>query len=167
MREVPSLLRRNAVPEMDFSGHVVLAGPTANPALSPGMKVFGTISPASGLLSGAGSLAEYIVIPSDLVQTIPPNVRLDEAATLGGLAQTALKMVETAGVVQRHWIMIHGASGGVGIVATQLAKAKGATVVATCSACNIDMVKAAGADEVSLKDLCMTLFCCYLMMNLG
>ena len=155
MREVPSILRRAAIPEMDFSGHVVLAGPTANPALPPGTRVFGTISPGSSVLSGAGSLAEYVVVPSELVQAIPQNIRLDEAATFGGLAQTALKMVETAGAAKGHRTIIHGASGGVGIVATQLAKAKGATVIATCSASKFDMVKAAGADEVSAESLSM------------
>ena len=160
MRDVPSILRRAAVPEMDFSGHVVLAGPKANPALPSGTRVFGSVSPGSSVLSGVGTLAEFVEVPSNLVQAIPPNTRLDEAATFGGLAQTGLKMVETAGADKGHWTLIHGASGAVGIVATQLAKAKGATVVATCSASKFDMVTAAGADKVSLKDFRMAVFWC-------
>lgn len=155
MREVPSFLRKNAIPEMDFSGHVEAAGPSADAVFAPGTKVFGTINPTSGLTSGAGALAEYLVTPSNLVQVVPANVRLDEAPALGSLAQTALKMVETAGVAAGHRVFVHGASGGVGIAALQLAKARGATVIATCSKRNMEMVKDAGADHVS-RDV---LFC--------
>lgn len=149
MRDVPSILRRNAIPEMDFSGYVALAGPSAGSLFAPGARVFGTLHPASSLFSGAGALAEYLVVPSDLVQIVPSNVRLAEATALGGLAQTGLNMVEKAFVAKGHRILIHGASGGVGIIATQLAKARGATVIATCSKRNFEMVKASGADEVS------------------
>lgn len=134
---------------MDFSGYVALAGPSASSLFPPGGRVFGTIHAISGLVSGAGALAEYLPVPSDLVQVVPSNMSLKEAATFGGLAQTALKMVETASVASGHRILIHGASGGVGIVATQLANARGATVVATCSKRDFEMVKVAGADEVS------------------
>lgn len=140
---------------MDFSGHVQAAGPSADAVFAPGTKVFGTIHPTSGLTSGAGALAEYLVTPSNLVQVVPPNVRLEEAAALGGLAQTALKMVEKAGVAAGHRVLVHGASGGVGIAALQLATARGATVIATSSKRNMEMVKDAGADLVS-HDL---LFC--------
>jgi NADPH:quinone reductase-like Zn-dependent oxidoreductase len=140
---------------MDFSGHVQSAGPSADAVFAPGTKVFGTIHPTSGLISGAGALAEYLITPSNLVQVVPPNVRPEEAAALGGLAQTALKMVETAGVAAGHRVLVHGASGGVGIAALQLATARGATVIATCSKRNMEMVKDAGADRVS-RDL---LFC--------
>lgn len=148
MKDVPSILRRNAIPEMDFSGHVVVAGSSTSSVFALGARVFGTIDPTSGVLSGAGTLAEYVLVPSHLVQVVPQNMKLEEAAALGGLAQTALKMVETAAVTDGHRILIHGASGGVGIIATQVAKAKGATVVATCSKRNFEMVNAAGADEV-------------------
>lgn len=156
MREVPSILRRAAIPEMDFSGHVVLAGPSAQETYTPGTRVFGTINPTSGLLSGAGALAEYVLVPSDLIQVVPSNTSLEHAASFGALAQTALKMVESAGVINGSWILIHGASGGVGIMATQIAKAEGATVVATCSTRNAEMVKAVGADEVGDSKLLRT-----------
>lgn len=154
MRDVPSILRKNAIPEGDFSGHVALAGPSAGPEFSAGTRVFGTIHPTAGLLSGAGTLAEYLLVPSELVQVVPSNVRLKEATALGGLAQTALKMVETAVVANGHRVLVHGASGGVGIVALQLAKARGAIVVATCSKRNFELVQAAGADEVSHTTCC-------------
>jgi NADPH:quinone reductase-like Zn-dependent oxidoreductase len=134
---------------MDFSGRVVLAGSSVESKFSPGTRVFGTANPVSAVLSGTGTLAEYISIPSNLVQVVPSKMHIRDVATLGGLAQTGQKMVDNAAVSAGHRVLIHGASGGVGIIALQLAKARGATVVATCSERNVRMVKAAGADEVS------------------
>lgn len=148
MEQVPSILRKNAIPEMDFSGHVEVAGPSADPVVGPGTRVYGTINPTSGLTSGAGALAEYIIIPSNLVQVVPPAMDLREAAALGCLVQTALKMVDTAGITSGNRILVHGASGGIGIAALQLAKARGANVIASCSKRNVELVKAARADQV-------------------
>ena len=147
MHDLPSFLRRRgAIPEMDFSGIVVAAGPGASALLTPETRVFGSFSPAAGL-GGAGTLAEYISIHSDFVQPVPAEMATKDAAALGGLAQTALKMVETAGIEKGSRVLIHGASGGVGIMAVQFAKARGAYIVATSSKRAMGMVKSAGADE--------------------
>jgi len=149
LQDIPSFLRKNAIPEVDFSGIAVLAGPSVPSTFAPGTRVFGAIPPSSSVLSGVGTLAEYVVVPFAYTQVIPSNMSFEGAATLGGLAQTALRMVEKADVKKNDRILLHGASGGVGMVAIQLAKARGATIVATCSSAKFQMVQSAGANEVS------------------
>lgn len=153
MNDVPSFLRKNAIPELDFSGIIAVTGPSVPPIFTPGTRVFGTIPPAASAFSGVGTLAEYTIVHSDYVQVIPSTIAFEEAATFGGLAQTALKILEKGAVAGGDCILIHGASGGIGIMATQLAKAKGATVVATSSSSKLQMVNNAGADEVSCPNL--------------
>jgi NADPH:quinone reductase-like Zn-dependent oxidoreductase len=148
MHDVLSALRRGAIPEIDFSGRVANAGPSGPSSFTIGTPVFGKIPPSASILSGAGSMAEYVLVPAENVAVKPAKVRFVEAAGLGGLGQTALKMLEKADVKRGDWVLIHGGSGGVGTVAIQAAKAAGARVVATCSGGNADMVRVAGADEV-------------------
>ena len=57
-------------------------------------------------------------------------------------------MFERAGLAAGQRVLIHGAAGGVGIFAVQLARWRGARVTATASAANLDFVRGLGADEV-------------------
>ena len=149
MHDLPSFLRKIAVPELDFSGEVVQTGPSAPSQFAQGTRVFGSVPPSVSIFSGTGALAEYVVVPSDYVRILPAKMRFEEAAGLCCLAQTAQKMVETASIASGHRVLVHGASGGIGLMAVQLARAAGGTIVATCSKRNFEMVKRAGADEVS------------------
>jgi NADPH:quinone reductase-like Zn-dependent oxidoreductase len=148
MRDVPSLFRTNAIPELDFSGRVVSVGPSAPANFSPGTPVFGTVSKGASVLSGVGTLAEYILIEADCVAVKPSGMSFAEAAGLSSLGQVALEMVRRGHVKEGTRTLVNGGSGGVGMVAVQLVKAMGGYVVATCSMKNVDLVKSLGADEV-------------------
>lgn len=98
---------------------------------------------------GAGSYAEYCTSKATQFALKPKNLSFVEAAgvPLAGLtAWTAL--FEQGKLEPGQRILIQGASGGVGGFAVQFAKAKGAYVIGTASAGNLDYVKQLGADEV-------------------
>jgi NADPH:quinone reductase-like Zn-dependent oxidoreductase len=150
----PSLLpfRRTPIPGLDFSGTVVSAGPDAT--LSPGTRVCGTLS-VRLVATGHGSLAKYVLVPEGLVAKVPEGLGMGEAAGLGVVGQTAtLAMRATEGALvdgkegRRRKVLVNGASGGLGSMIVQLAKAEGARVVGVCSAGNGEFVRGMGADEV-------------------
>ena len=98
---------------------------------------------------GDGSYAEYCVAKANQFAIKPKSISFNEAAgvPLAGLtAWTALFHFGKLAAGQR--ILIHGASGGVGSLAVQFAKAKGAHVIAVASTQNLDYLKQLGADEV-------------------
>jgi NADPH:quinone reductase-like Zn-dependent oxidoreductase len=79
----------------------------------------------------------------------PSNFSFEQAAAIPVAGNTALQAVRKGGKVQRgQRILIVGASGGVGHLMVQIAKADGAHVTAVCGAKSMDMVKELGADEV-------------------
>lgn len=149
MMVVPSALRKNAIPELDFSGCVVLAGPDVPPRLGPGTPVFGTVSKYATAVLGHGTLAEYLLIGSECIAIKPTNMTFAEAACLSVLGQVAMGMIQKAQVKRGDRILINGGSGAVGTAAIQLAKHLGAHVVAVCSGSKAGIVKSVGADEVS------------------
>lgn len=80
---------------------------------------------------------------------MPGNLTFEDAATIKAGAETAWKALFTEGELQPgQTVLIHAAAGGVGQFAVQLAKWKGATVIATASTPNLDFVKSLGADQV-------------------
>ena len=101
---------------------------------------------ASGGFSGG--YAEYAVAKADAVALKPDSLSFEEAAALPVAALTAWQaMFDLADLRSGQRILITGASGGVGSMAVQLAKAKGAYVVATASGRNENFVRDLGADE--------------------
>lgn len=101
------------------------------------------------MLSGTGALAEYVVVCTNYVLVIHAKMRSEEATTLVGMAETALEKSEKAASKQGDRIVIHGASAAAGMIATQLAKAAGATVTARCSRSKFEIMKEVGANEES------------------
>lgn len=96
-----------------------------------------------------GTYAEYVVIRESEVALKPKNVDHLHAAAIPLAGITAWKaLIETAGVTMGQRVLIHGAAGGVGSYAVQLAKWRGAHVIATASAHNHDYLRDLGADEV-------------------
>lgn len=155
MMTIPPFVRRllrgpeRPLAEGEFSGVVQLAGPAAPKDFTPGTQVFGCL-PMMRLLSGEGTLAEYIVIPSELVAIVPSSLSMVHAAGLSGAGQTALNMFSTVLVKAGDRVLVNGGSGGVGTMVVQFAKAQGAYVVAICSGTNKELVKGLGADEVRM-----------------
>ncbi|MFT4926822.1 MAG: NADPH:quinone reductase-like Zn-dependent oxidoreductase [Phenylobacterium sp.] len=96
-----------------------------------------------------GSYAEYIAVDAIEVASKPATLSFMEAASVPLAGITAWESLFTAADLQAgQTVLIHAGSGGVGSLAIQLAKHKGAKVITTTSAKNHDFVASLGADEV-------------------
>jgi NADPH:quinone reductase-like Zn-dependent oxidoreductase len=99
--------------------------------------------------SDRGTSAEYIVANAADVAPKPASMNFQEAAAYPLVGITAWNgVVETGGLKKGERVLIHGGAGGVGSMAVQIAKARGAYVIATASARNHAFLKELGADEV-------------------
>ena len=121
----------------DFAGVVEAVGKDVTD-LAPGDEVFGGRN---------GAFAEYVSATN--VVRKPPNVTFEEAATMGIAGLTALQgLRDRGGLEAGERVLINGASGGVGTLAVQIAKALGAHVTAVCGPRNLEQARALGADRV-------------------
>jgi NADPH:quinone reductase-like Zn-dependent oxidoreductase len=94
-----------------------------------------------------GTFAEYIVIPESYLSKKPQNISFEEAAGIPLVGLTAYQSLFEAGKLQANQtVLILGASGGVGSLGIQQAKAKGVTVIAVASEKNHAYMKELGAD---------------------
>lgn len=132
---------KRTTPGADVSGTVVAVG-TDVAKLAVGDRVFGEIS--------EGGFAEYAVASPDALALAPTSIPLEESATLGVAALTALQgLRDWAGIRPGDRVLINGGSGGVGTFAIQIAKALGAShVTAVVSTNNVDIARSIGADQV-------------------
>ncbi|ROW11851.1 hypothetical protein VPNG_04912 [Cytospora leucostoma] len=152
MASIPNWVpfRHNPIPGLDFVGRVVRMGSTApqDLGIEVGTEVCGALNVIS-VAVGRGSLAEYIEVPASKVVAKPKEVeRKDAAGAMGIAGQTAYIILKEASIKPGDRVLVNGASGGVGSVLVQVAKAKGALVYAVCSGSNAEQVKGLGADEV-------------------
>jgi NADPH:quinone reductase-like Zn-dependent oxidoreductase len=100
-------------------------------------------------LTRDGSYAEYITVRASEVALKPTTISFADAASLPLAAITAWESLFTAGeLCEGQTVLIHAGAGGVGSLAVQLAKWRGARVIATASAANHALVQSLGADEV-------------------
>ncbi|WP_328861319.1 NADP-dependent oxidoreductase [Streptomyces sp. NBC_00306] len=128
----------------DVSGVVeaVGAGVTLH---QPGDEVFGMLP----YPNGHGAHAEYVTAPARAFVPKPSTLSHIEAAALPLASMTAWQvLVDTADVRPGQRVLVHAAAGGVGHLAVQIAKARGAYVIGTASAAKHDLVLGLGADEV-------------------
>ena len=96
-----------------------------------------------------GAYAEYIVVRESEVALKPSTLHHIRAAAVPLATLTAWQaLFDTAQLQPRQRVLIHGAAGGVGHFAVQLAKWKGAHVIGTASAKNHEMLYKLGADEM-------------------
>ena len=115
--------------------------------LQPGDEVFG--SSWTDTLATPGTFAEFTVAPASQLIKKPAGLTFEEAAAsvMSGLtAMIAMRDVGKVGPGIR--VLINGASGGVGTLAVQIAKALGAEVTGVCSTANLELVRSIGADHV-------------------
>jgi NADPH:quinone reductase-like Zn-dependent oxidoreductase len=95
-----------------------------------------------------GSYAQYVLASPKAIAIKPKKMSFEESAGLPVVAETAYRAMITVGNVQKgERVLIHGGAGGVGSMAVQIAKARGAYVIATASARNHDFLRSLGADE--------------------
>ncbi|MBB5116654.1 NADPH:quinone reductase [Streptomyces eurocidicus] len=97
----------------------------------------------------AGAYAQYVTAPARHFAPRPRGLDHVQAAALPLAALTAWQaLVDTAGVAEGQRVLIHAAAGGVGHLAVQIAKARGAYVIGTASAAKHDFLRGLGADEL-------------------
>ncbi len=96
-----------------------------------------------------GAQAEYCVAPATALALVPESLDHVQSAVVPISALTAWQgLFDVTNLRSGQRILIHGAAGGVGTFAVQLAHWRGARVIATASAGNLDFVRSLGADEV-------------------
>ena len=124
----------------DVAGTVEAVGPNVT-RFQPGDEVMGTCE--------AGSFAELAVTPQDKLVPKPARLTFEQAAAMPVSGCTAYQAVHDVAKVQPgQQVLVIGASGGVGNLAVQIAKALGAEVTGVCSTSKADVVRSIGADDV-------------------
>ncbi|KAF2162674.1 hypothetical protein M409DRAFT_26912 [Zasmidium cellare ATCC 36951] len=125
---------------VDFVGTITSLGANCPSRLKKGDRVM-TLSRA------LGAFAESLTIESDILAKVPDGLSDADAATLPIPGLSAWQSLHAAGPLEPGMkVLIHGASGVVGALAVQLAKAKGLHVVGTASGKNREFVVGLGAD---------------------
>lgn len=106
---------------LELAGEVVEADPGS--AFKPGDKVIGG--------NKTGAFAEFARVPERGLSPLPAGMSFAQGAAMGAAYQTAYTgLVELCGLTEGQWVLVTGASGGVGLAAVDLAKALGARVIA-------------------------------------
>lgn len=135
--------KRGRIPGSDFAGIIVKAGNKVK-KFKPGQSVYGFLPPLKG-----GASAEYLVAKESQISLMPERLTFEEAAALPLAGLTALQALRNlARLKVGEVVFIHGASGGVGTLAIQIARNLGAEIYATSSRNKHDMIRKLGADQV-------------------
>ena len=126
----------------------------------PGMEVAGEVIEGDGFAPGervvagtrVGGFAEIVSVPIEAARRVPDHLSFAEAAGVGAAYLTAyVALVRLAGLKPGEWVLVHGATGGVGLAAVDLAKALGCRVIATSrSAEKLKVVADAYAPDATL-----------------
>ena len=107
---------------LEFAGEVLEADPASG--FAPGDRVMGG--------NKTGAFAERASVPAGKLSPMPKGMDFPQAAAMGAAYSTAYTgLVELGGVRDGQWVLVHGASGGVGLAACDLARTLGARVIAT------------------------------------
>jgi NADPH:quinone reductase-like Zn-dependent oxidoreductase len=128
----------------DLAGEVHDVGPGAA-RFRRGTRVAGLI-PA--FQRPPGSMAQFALVPGRLLVEVPGHVTLDQAAALPVAGLSALQMCRMARVGPGTRVLVHGASGGVGHLAVQIARNLGAAVTATGSTASHPLLLSLDPDRV-------------------
>jgi NADPH:quinone reductase-like Zn-dependent oxidoreductase len=132
--------RLGMVPGTDVSGTIDTLGEGVT-----GWKVGDQVL---GFARQSGSYAEYAVIAVTSLAHKPKSMTFEQAAGVPIAAETAYRALHEAGHIERgQTVLIHGAAGGVGSSAVQIAKAAGARVIGTASSNNHEFLRSLGVDQ--------------------
>ncbi len=139
-----------AVLGIDLAG-IIEAVSSEVTAFQVGDEVYGMAGGVGGL---QGSLAEFAAVDADLLAKKPTNLTFREAAALPLVFLTAWEgLVDRANIHEGQRVLILGGSGGVGHVAVQIARARGAKVFATASTAKHEMVQQLGAVPIDYRSM--------------
>ena len=129
------------IPGADIAGVIEQTGSEVK-TYKPGDQVYGYLD-----LDRCGAYAEFTIAKLNEIALKPKSASYEAAASIGCAALTAWQSLIDAGKLsQGQTVLIHGGSGGVGSFAIQIAKARGARVIATASTRNQETLKQLGAD---------------------
>jgi NADPH:quinone reductase-like Zn-dependent oxidoreductase len=135
--------RLPATPSYEFSGVVAAVGPDVD-HLEVGEAVY-----ALNDFDREGAAAEYTTIQAGFLAPKPESLGHVESAAMPLAGLSAWQGLFIHGeLTEGQRVLVHGAAGGVGHLAVQLARVRGAHVIGTASAVNVDAVRGLGADEV-------------------
>ena len=98
-----------------------------------------------------GSYAERLIVQASAVVPKPPTLSFEEGAGLMLAGTTAVHALRAVGVKRGETLVLHGASGGVGLLAVQLAVAEGVRVIGTASEGTHAELRRLGAEPVRLR----------------
>ena len=130
------------IPGMDVAGVVEQTGNKVT-KFKQGDAIYAYLS-----FEEQGGYAEFAVTKQDHAALKPKSINFEKAAAVPLAATTAWQaLIEKAGLRAGQAVLIHGGSGGVGTFAVQIAKARGAEVIATASTANQDLLKQLGVDQ--------------------
>ncbi|KHS51598.1 NADP-dependent oxidoreductase [Brevibacterium linens] len=135
-------------PGWDVAGVVVGLG-FDTPEFSIGDEV---VAYARKDVLGGGTFAEKVAVPVRAVAPKPKSLSWEQAGGLPLAGGTALRTLESLGDLEGRTVLIHGASGGVGSFAVQIARAAGASVIGTASEANHEYLRGLGAEPVTYGD---------------
>lgn len=128
----------------DVAGEVVGVGPAIT-EFTVGDRVFGY---ARLDTVQHGTAAETVVLPVRVLAHAPTSIDLEHSAAVPLTGLTALQLIRRLDIQTGETVLIHGANGGVGQFAVQLARLAGGTVIGTASARNHEYLRSLGAEPV-------------------
>jgi len=136
------------IPGWDVAGIVAEAGSATG--FKPGDEVIGFVR---GAIQHYGTYAEQIAAESRQLVRKPANLDWSQAAGLPLVGLTAYRaVVHALDVRESETVLVHGAAGGVGHLAGQIAAARGASVIGTASESNHDYLRSLGVAPVAYGD---------------
>ena len=131
------------IPGSDVAGVVTAVGPGVT-QFKVGDAVFGTVGSFKG-----GAFAQFAAVPASELAPIPAGLSFEDAASLPIVGLAALQALRDLGKAAAGTeILFHGASGGMGLFAIQIAKQLGARITAVASTGGLAAMRSLGADTV-------------------
>jgi len=137
---------KRPVPGTDIAGVVESAGARVT-RFKPGDEVFG-LTVRGFAIGNGGAFAEYAAAPEQSLALKPQNVTFEQASSVPASGYIAFANLAAAGnCMEGRRALVNGAGGGVGTLAVQMLKARGAHVTAVDAGPKLRMLRSLGADE--------------------